>query len=128
MIQRSLADRVKNLFFLFGHSDPVVEQMTNDLWGQLESEERIYEGKASRTIQVDSMVHSDAINEQNTFKITIVVSKCRKPKDRLQDFYDIRPVKHYPFRKLKSVVHKLTLKNMKPALLVDLHLLSCKMS
>lgn len=60
MIQSSLTDRVKNQLSLFEHSDPVVEQMTNDLWGQLVSQGRIDVKKASRTIQVDSMVHSDA--------------------------------------------------------------------
>ena len=36
-----------------------------------------------------------------------------QPIERMQTFYDILQIMHYPFRKKKSVVHKLKLKNNK---------------
>ena len=70
---------------------------------------------------------SDAIQGKNTFDKPIAVPKCSKPIEKLRAFYDILQIRHYPFRKKKSVVHKLTLKKMKPTLLMNLRLLSCKM-
>jgi transposase len=43
---------------------------------------------------------------QNTFDTIIEVRKCSEPNDNLKEIYDILNIKHKPFRKQKSVVHK----------------------
>ena len=43
---------------------------------------------------------------QNTFDTIIKVRKCSEPNDNLKKIYDILHIKHKPFRKQKSVVHK----------------------
>jgi hypothetical protein len=40
----------------------------------------------------------------------ISIRKCSEPNDNLKNIYDILQTKYQPFRKRKSVVHKLTLK------------------
>ena len=48
---------------------------------------------------------------QNTFDTIIQVRKCSEPNDNLKKIYDILHIKHKPFRKQKSVVHKPPPKN-----------------
>ena len=48
---------------------------------------------------------------QNTFDKTIGVRKCSEPAERLKHLFNILQIKHQPFRKRKSVVHKPALKN-----------------
>lgn len=51
---------------------------------------------------------------QNTFDKTISVRKCSEPEEKLKQFFNILQIKHQPFRKRKSVVHKPALKNFEP--------------
>jgi transposase len=48
---------------------------------------------------------------QNTFDKLVSIRKCSIPNKNLQIIYDILQCKHQPFRKRKSVVHKMTDKN-----------------
>ena len=48
---------------------------------------------------------------QNTFDKLVSIRKCSIPNMNLQIIYDILQCKHQPFRKRKSVVHKMTDKN-----------------
>jgi transposase len=48
---------------------------------------------------------------KNTFDTIIQVRKCSEPNDNLKKIYDILHIKHKPFRKQKSVVHKPPPKN-----------------
>jgi hypothetical protein len=50
----------------------------------------------------------------NTANNEIKVRKCSEPNDKLQALYAALKIKHKPFAKLKSVVHKPKLKNLKP--------------
>lgn len=47
---------------------------------------------------------------QNTFDKTISIRRCSVPNPNLQRILDSLKIKHQPFRKRKSVVHKTTLK------------------
>lgn len=48
---------------------------------------------------------------QNTFDKLVSIRKCSIPNKNLHIIYDILQCKHQPFRKRKSVVHKMTDKN-----------------
>jgi hypothetical protein len=50
---------------------------------------------------------------QNTFDRKVSIRKCSTPNKNLQEMLNILNLKHQPFRKRKSVVHKTTLKNFK---------------
>ena len=47
---------------------------------------------------------------KNTAEHIISIRKCSEPNDNLKNIYDILQAQYQPFRKRKSVVHKLTLK------------------
>lgn len=46
---------------------------------------------------------------KNTFDKIVTVRKCSQPDEKLKNIYTILQAKYQPFRKRKSVVHKLTL-------------------
>lgn len=50
---------------------------------------------------------------QNNFDKKVSIRKCSIPNKNLQQILDILQIKHQPFRKRKSVVHKTTLKKIK---------------
>ena len=50
---------------------------------------------------------------QNLFDRTITVKRCSEPTPKLVALYDALKIKHHPFRKKKSVVHKRELKKDK---------------
>lgn len=56
---------------------------------------------------------------QNTFDRKVSVRKCSVPNSNLQQILDILQMKYQPFRKRKSVVHKTTLKILKPQYLLE---------
>ena len=56
---------------------------------------------------------------QNTFEKKVSVRKCSVPNKNLQQILDILQLKYQPFRKRKSVVHKTTLKILKPQYLLE---------
>lgn len=43
----------------------------------------------------------------NTYNKTITTRRCSEPSEKLTNIYDILKLKHQPFTKRKSVVHKL---------------------
>ena len=49
---------------------------------------------------------------QNTFDKAISIRKCSEPQVKLKELLDILKAKYQPFRKRKSVVHKLTSQNL----------------
>jgi transposase len=49
---------------------------------------------------------------QNSFDKAVSIRKCSIPNKNLQQIFDILKLKHQPFRKRKSVVHKTTLKKI----------------
>ena len=55
---------------------------------------------------------------QNTFDKIISVRKCSEPNQKHKQLLDILKAKHKPFKKLKSVVHKPTLKKSEPPVLL----------
>ena len=48
----------------------------------------------------------------NTFEKMVTVRKCSQPNEKLKSIYDILKTNYKPFRKRKSVVHKMTLKKI----------------
>ena len=46
----------------------------------------------------------------NTFNNTIITRRCSEPNEKLTSIYNILKLKHQPFTKRKSVVHKLETK------------------
>ncbi len=44
---------------------------------------------------------------QNTYEQYIKIKRCTEPKENLKKMYDALSIKHYPYTKRKSVVHKL---------------------
>lgn len=48
----------------------------------------------------------------NTFEKMVTVRKCSQPNEKLKSIYDILKSNYKPFRKRKSVVHKMTLKKI----------------
>jgi hypothetical protein len=51
---------------------------------------------------------------QNTYDKKVSIRKCSVPNKNHQQILDILQLKYQPFRKRKSVVHKTTLKILKP--------------
>lgn len=43
----------------------------------------------------------------NTYNKTIITRRCSQPNEKLTSIYSILKIKHQPFTKRKSVVHKL---------------------
>jgi hypothetical protein len=52
----------------------------------------------------------------NTYDKIITTRKCTQPNENLKRIYDILKTKHQPFTKRKSVVHKLKMKKIEPAI------------
>jgi len=48
----------------------------------------------------------------NTFDKTVTVRKCSQPNEKLKAIYDILKTNYKPFKKRKSVVHKVELKKI----------------
>ena len=48
----------------------------------------------------------------NTFEKMVTVTKCSQPNEKLKSIYDILKASYKPFRKRKSVVHKMTPKKI----------------
>ncbi len=61
-------------------------------------------------VRIANTQHVITTSGRNTYDQIITTRKCSVPNDNLKNIYDILQTKYQPFRKRKSVVHKLTTK------------------
>lgn len=66
----------------------------------------------SETVRIANTQKVITTTGQNTFDKLVSIRKCSVPNKNLQIIYDILQCKHQPFRKRKSVVHKMTEMNL----------------